>query len=451
LSFDWRVFCAAVLTTMITLVAATSLPVGRFTRASLAGELIAGPTATASVSSQRVRQSLLALHVTATIIVLVAAGLFVRAVAHGFGAGPGFDADRTAFVTVRLSSPKLPTMTDASAAQALMAAFDARAGRLRSAIGALPGVELVTDGLPHIGPLAANMTLSPQVLDTADRSHELTLGTLAGTPNGLSALGVPIVAGRGLTAADAGVTPTPVVITAALARMLWPQDNPLGQGMSVRGGRNGIQGEIVGVARDFAVGSLTRPAAGAIVRLRPMGFGAEPRFVIRAANIDTVVEPIRKTVLQVEPEARLVEVTTGRALVAAELGRQRLGAWFFTGFGLTALLLGVGGVFGLVAYLAESRQREFGVRLALGATPRDLVRLGVTAGLVPVSIGVAAGLVAAALVARVFTSWLVGLSALDPATYATVAVVMLGCAGLAGLGAAWRLRRTMPSDSLRTT
>jgi ABC-type antimicrobial peptide transport system permease subunit len=128
-----------------------------------------------------------------------------------------------------------------------------------------------------------------------------------------------------------------------------------------------------------------------------------------------------------------------------------LGAWFFTGFGLTALLLGVGGVFGLVAYLAESRQREFGVRLALGATPRDLVRHGVTAGLVPVSIGVAAGLVAAALMARVFTSWLVGLSALDPATYATVALVMLGCAGLAGLSAAWRLRRTMPSDSLRTT
>jgi predicted lysophospholipase L1 biosynthesis ABC-type transport system permease subunit len=221
--------------------------------------------------------------------------------------------------------------------------------------------------------------------------------------------------------------------------------------MSVRGGRNGIQGEIVGVARDFAVGSLTRPAAGAIVRLRPMGFGAAPRFVIRAANIDAMVEPIRKTVLQVEPEARLVEVTAGRALVAAELGRQRLGAWFFTGFGLTALLLGVGGVFGLVAYLAESRRREFGVRLALGATPRDLVRHGVTAGLVPVSIGVAAGLVAAALVARVFTSWLVGLSALDPATYATVALVMLGCAGLAGLSAAWRLRRTMPSDSLRTT
>jgi putative ABC transport system permease protein len=448
LSFDWRVFCAAVLTTMITLVAAASLPVGRFTRASLAGELLAGPAATASVSSQRMRQSLLALHVTATIIVLVAAGLFVRAVAHGFGEGPGFDADRTAFLTVRL---KGPTMAEFSSAQEMMASLDARASRLQSAIEALPGVERVAGALPHIGPVAANMTLQPQVIETPRQTHELTLGTLAATtPDVLSTLGVPIVAGHGVTAADVTVTPSPVVVTATLAQMLWPDENPLGQVMTIRG-RNGCRCQVVGVARDFAFGSLTRPAAGVIVRMRSIGFGAEPRFVVRAANADTLVESIRKVVLQVEPDARLVEVTTGRGIVATELGRQRLGAWFFTGFGLTALLLGVGGVFGLVAYLAESRQREFGVRLALGATPRDLMRHGIAAGLVPVSIGVAAGLIAAALVARVFTSLLIGLSALDPVTYVTVAVVMLGCAGLAGLSAAWRLRRTMPSDSLRTT
>ena len=132
------------------------------------------------------------------------------------------------------------------------------------------------------------------------------------------------------------------------------------------------------------------------------------------------------------------------------MGRQRLGAWFFSGFGLTALLLGVGGVFGLVAYLAESRYREFGVRLALGATPRDLVRHGLAAALAPVTLGAAAGLVFAALVARLFTSLLTGLSALDPLTYAGVAVTMLGCAALAGLGAAWRLRRVVPVDALRT-
>lgn len=133
-----------------------------------------------------------------------------------------------------------------------------------------------------------------------------------------------------------------------------------------------------------------------------------------------------------------------------DIGRQRLGAWFFSGFGLTALLLGVTGVFGLVAYLAESRQREFGVRVALGATPRDVVWRGVTAALVPVSLGVAAGLAFAALVSRLFTSLLIGLATLDVFTYIAVATIMLGCAACAALGAAWRLRRVAPADALRT-
>jgi ABC-type antimicrobial peptide transport system permease subunit len=150
------------------------------------------------------------------------------------------------------------------------------------------------------------------------------------------------------------------------------------------------------------------------------------------------------------PNATLLKIETGREIVARDLGRQRLGAWFFSGFGLAALVLGVGGVFGLVAYMAESRRREFAVRLALGATQRDLVLHGLHAALVPVAFGVIFGLIVAALVARMFTSLLTGLSALDPLTYATVAMTMLGCAALAGLGAAWRLRRMMPTDALRT-
>jgi hypothetical protein len=105
LSIDWRVLGAAVAATLLTLVAAACLPVSRFTRASLAGDLLAGPAATSSAASQRIRQMLLALHVSATIIVLIAAGLFVRAVIHGFGNAAGFDFERTAFVTVQVNSP----------------------------------------------------------------------------------------------------------------------------------------------------------------------------------------------------------------------------------------------------------------------------------------------------------------------------------------------------------
>jgi len=112
-------------------------------------------------------------------------------------------------------------------------------------------------------------------------------------------------------------------------------------------------------------------------------------------------------------------------------------------------VLGAGGVFGLVAYLAESRPREFGVRLALGATERDLVWRGLAAGLAPVATGTAIGLLAAALVARLSLSMLPGLSALDSPTYAAVAVLMILCATGSGLVAAWRLRRLSPAEALR--
>jgi ABC-type antimicrobial peptide transport system permease subunit len=150
------------------------------------------------------------------------------------------------------------------------------------------------------------------------------------------------------------------------------------------------------------------------------------------------------------PDVASVQVQTGRDVVAQDLGQQRVGAWFFSGFGLVALILGVGSVFGLVAYLAESRQREFGVRLALGATASRLMTHGLGAALVPVAVGVVIGLGLSALVAQLFTSALVGVGALDPWAYSAIAVAMLGGAALAALMAAWRLRRIAPIDALRS-
>jgi hypothetical protein len=268
-------------------------------------------------------------------------------------------------------------------------------------------------------------------------------------PELLRSLGVPILAGRGLTEADESTPANPPagVITASLARLLWPDASPIGHivSLTARGGR----AEIVGIASDFAFGSMSSPAAGVVVIARSGMFGPQPQFVIHGANADALVEPIRRAAAQAIPGTTWMKIATGRQVVARDIGRQRLGAWFFSGFGLTALMLGVGGVFGLVAYLAEARRREFGVRLALGATPRDLVRHGLTAALTPVAFGVGAGLVLAMLLGRLFTSLLTGLSALDPLTYATVAVTMLTCATLAGFGAAWRLRRLVPIDALR--
>jgi predicted permease len=452
LSMDWRVFAVAVGTTVLTLVVAAWLPVSRFTRARLAGELIAGPATTASASSHRMRQVLLSLHVSATIVVLIAAGLFVRAVVHGFGTAPGFDADHMVFVNMSIRGPAPAAF---QSPQAWLAAAAERNARLQDALRALPGVDAVAVGGSPIMTQSASPLVGPRVVEAGGESHELRIGAPFEGPDWLATLGVPILAGRGLTSDDEGMRPAPAVVTASLARRLWPDADPLGQILSMGGGRGGGQSQVIviGIARDFVFGSLSQPATGVIVTLRQgisAAAGSTARFAIRGRSPESMTGSIQRLVKDTVPNATLLKIETGREIVARDLGRQRLGAWFFSGFGLAALVLGVGGVFGLVAYMAESRRREFAVRLALGATQRDLVLHGLHAALVPVAFGVIFGLIVAALVARMFTSLLTGLSALDPLTYATVAMTMLGCAALAGLGAAWRLRRMMPTDALRT-
>ena len=442
LSMDWRVLGVAVATTVLTLLVAAWLPVSRFTRGRLARDLVSGPSPTPSPASQRVRQGLLALHVTATVVVLIAAGLFVRVVVHGFGAAPGFDVDHTLFLRVELWSPMDPPMAN------FREAARRGADRVKDALRSVAGVDDVAQGMRPISPEATRILTRPIVVRTEHAERKLALGSLDGTPNLLSTLGVPIVAGRALTPVDATAQPVPAVMTASLARMLWPTGDPLGQIVRPvwRGGRL----LIVGIARDFVYGSLTTPAAGVVVTPRGGGGGIFAEFVVRASHPDAVVKPILAALKASMPEAPQATLVTGRDVMASDLGRQRLGAWFFSGFGLVALLLGVLGVFGLVAYLAESRQHEFGIRLALGATSRDLVGQGLRAAVIPVSVGLAAGLVCAAWIARLFTSLLTGLSALDPLTYGAVAITMLACAAMAGLGGAWRLRRMAPLDALRT-
>ena len=446
LSLDWRVLGAALGATFLTCAVSGWLPLSRFTRGRLAGELLAGPAPTASAASQRLRQLLLGAQVCATVIVLASAALFVRAVLYGFGPAAGFDVDHTLFVQVEVASGFSATDYATTGWPAMLAQ---RRARIRETLQQLPGVEGIVSGRSPIGPEFAASLQRPMSIELDSRQQELRVGRVntAGA-EWLSTLGVPILAGRGLTTADGTTKPMPTVVTASLAQRLWPGENPLGQVIN-RPSRTGPL-LVVGVAADFVFGSLLRPATGVLMTAWNLDPGPVGYWALRAAHPDAIASGVTKAVKAAVPDAASIQVLTGRDIVAQDLGRERAGAWFFSGFGLVALVLGVGSVFGLVAYLAESRRREFGVRLALGATASRLVRHGVRAAMVPVTIGVAIGLLLAAFVAQLFTSVLVGVEGLDPLAYAVIAVTMIGGATLAAVGAAWRLRRIAPMDALRT-
>jgi predicted permease len=434
LSIDWRVCAVSCAATLATLVIAAVLPISRATRPRLASELV-GNNWSATLASQRVRQALLALQVCATIVVLVSAGLFVRAVVYGFGGGPGFDVDRTVFVSIQERVPGWSPGTGYRPDLNVQ-----RIARLREALRQIPGVQEVADGVAPIGP-ASRFVIKK--LNAQDREYQLSAAQLRGSPELLSTLGVPILRGRSLTQTDVDVRPYPAVITQSLARRLWPESDPLGQPLRAPVSRYGPF-VVVGIARDLPFGSLTDPGDGAVITAQPNLNGMTSFFVVRTEQPSMVAASISRTI-----KAQVVTATTGREVVARDIGRQRLGAWFFTGFGLAALLLGVGGAFGLVAYLAESQRKEFGVRVALGATLGHLVRRGLAAALFPVSAGVVSGLFFAGMASRLFTSLLAGIGALDFVTYVSVAAITLGCTTIAALAASWRLRRTSPADALR--
>jgi putative ABC transport system permease protein len=448
LAIDWRVVLAGVLITLLTLAIAALMPVARFTRPDLARGLVT-TTSTGTAASQRVRRLLLAVHVAATMVLLVAAGLFVRTVIYGFTQGPGFDADRTLFIRLQTSAPYTSPARDLRAAfgtiDALSAERLAAEHRLVESLQTLPGIEIVAMGAAPLDPDLARQMLNPQKVTVGSDIHELRFVGTSVDPNYLNALGVPILAGRAFTDADAEAQP--VIVTASLARLIWPAGDPIGQVVEL-----GSKRTVIGVIPDVAFGSFSLPHSSALLSPTTLDRHARSHdlaLTIRTSQPDTQIEPVRGVIAGAFPDAPYVDLATGRQVIARDLGRERLGAWFFSGFGLVALALGIGGVFGLVAYLAESRRREFGVRIALGATPRDLLRQAVGVGLGPVILGGVTGLMSASLLVRFAASFLVGVSHLDPLTYAGAAVLMTGCAALAGLVAAWRVRRLSPMDALR--
>jgi hypothetical protein len=308
----------------------------------------------------------------------------------------------------------------------------------------IPGVAGVAEG---ISPLGAEARVgSPKTIRLGDRQQQLLIGRLSGGPALLSTLGVPLIAGRHLTAADASGLPVPVVITQSLAEAIWREPvRALGEVFSIAEGRAGPF-QVVGISGNLAFGSLTDTNSGVVVTAQGGTSAVVSNFALRTDHPEIVAETVRRTV-----RGQVVRVSTGAEVVTRDLGRQRLGAFFLSGFGFVALILGVGGAFGLVSYLAASQRREFAIRLSLGASPGNLVWTAMNAAVGPVLIGIVLGTMASAAIAQLFSSLLVGVATVDIATYSTVAVMFTSAAVLATLLAAWNLRRVNAADGVRAS
>jgi len=379
--------------------------------------------------------------VALAVILLVGAGLLIRSLIALNAIDTGFRAER--LLTMRVSLPALPESAGLAAAgpQTALAIAERMSG--------VPGVERVGVGstIPLTGGSATSYVAEGQPPTTAEDRPRTYRHTVM--PGYFDSLGVALAAGRDFTAAEVQQeTPATVIVSESLARRFWPDQGAIGRRIKV-GGSDSTDPwlTIVGVVGDVKWRGLPRnPTADPDIfqPFRPQS--REFALLVRmGVPTETAIDAVRSAIRSVEPQATLFSVEAMEDRVAERMARPRFVSWLMGVFAGLALLLSAIGIYGVLSQNVARRTQEIGVRMALGASAGEILRLMLRRGLALVAVGLAIGAAAALTMTRLLQTLLFGVSRTDPATFAGVAVML----GVVALVATWiPARRAMRVDPL---
>ena len=432
-----QVLVYAVAATLVSALLFGLAPALRLAGAGESGALKEGSRSVAGSPHQRLRRALVAAEVSLAFVLVVSSGLLLRSFVSMVDTKPGFQPGGALTMSIELP----PARYDTNAA----ADFYRRAAER---IRALPGVRdsAFSSDLPWTG-YDENTSFSILSRQDSDREgpearyHFITHGYTKAT-------GTPLIAGRELTQSDGAGAPLVVLVNEAAATKYWTTAQAaVGARLNLWGAERTIAG-VVGDVRDMPWHDRAVPA---LYFPQPQTWYPQPMFLIARSDVEpaSIVDPIRRAVREIDPELPLANVRSLDAVAGAAIATRRLTLWLVATFGLTALLLAVVGVYGVMAQAVGQRTREFGVRQALGATRGDIMRLVFSSGATMTIAGLLIGVALAAGSMRLLVSLLYGVSPLDPVTFTAVAVILAAAA----LGAAYlparRAARISAATALR--
>jgi putative ABC transport system permease protein len=384
--------------------------------------------------------ALVALEVALAILLVVSAGLMLRTLRNLYDVDPGFQADGV--LTLRPT----PSQSGFPDTQSFLRFYDDVLERVRS----LPGVSSAA-GIQLLPSTTSNWAFPLYIEDhtvppgATPPSHNYRIVT----PGYFETMRIPLMEGRSFTAADRGETKV-VIVNRAFATRYWPGDDAVGKRIRVfmpSGEAHAVIG-VVGDVRQFALHRSPEPEI--YVPNHQWTWQASLSLVVRAENGDAanLASAIRDVVWSLDRDTPISQMEPLGNVVGRSAATARFVALLLTAFGALALVLGAVGVYGVTAFTVARRLPEFGVRVALGARPRDVVTSAVSSGIVPVVIGIALGWAGALASTRLLRNLLYEVSPTDPVTFAAV----IGLLGMVGLGAllvpAWRATRVDPISVL---
>jgi predicted permease len=405
----------------------------------------------ASGARHRTQSVFVIVEMAMALVLLVGAGLMIRSLAALWGVNPGFDPHNVlAFDFSWTSDPKIT-------ADQLRAKHRESIRQLQAVPG-LEAISIMGGSLPMTGDSEVPFWLEGQPKPTNDNDMAFALFYLV-TPGYHEAMRIPLERGRLLNERDDEHAPAVALIDARFARKYFPNQDPVGKHLNV--GLLDIQPEIVGVVghvEHWGLGSTEHQSLQAQLYLPvwqvPDRFwpllanGSE--YVARTAGVPLgIVSAIRQAAQKIDGSTVVYAVRPMQEIVANSISRQRFTMLLLSVFSALALVLSAVGIYGVISYLAGQRTHEIGVRIALGASSKDVLRMVLAQGMRITLIGVGIGIAAALGLTRLITKLIYGVGATDPVTFTGVAILLIGVALLACYVPARRAMRVDPIIALR--
>lgn len=434
---DFRVLAFAAAISLVTGLAIGVLPAVASGRGELHDDLREGAGATSGRG--RARHALVVAQSALATLLLIGAALLVQSFARVLHQDPGFAVEHALSVRMELPARKYPTPEK-------RAQF---ARDLVARVAALPGVRAagVTGGLPmgdHTSVGDFQIVGRPPLAEDEQPFAEKRMVT----SGYFSAMQIPVLEGR--IFGDNEPTRV-VVVNETLAKKIFPGQDPIGQRIDAGFFHTkDTDATIIGVVADVKQHDLSQPARMEIDFPYDQVAWAGLDMVVRATgDPKALTSLIKSAVLEVDPQQPVAKMPTMTELLAASVGTRRLSATLLGGFSLAALLLAALGIYGVVSYGVVLREREIGVRMALGAARGEVLSMVLREGVRLSLFGVATGGVVALVATRFLRSFLFGISATDPLTYLVVGAALLSVAALASFLPARRATHVDPASALR--
>jgi putative ABC transport system permease protein len=394
---------------------------------------------TASGGSARARQAMVIAEVAVALLLVTGAGLLIRSFVNLAHVNPGFDSHGVMTFPVSLPTTKYATLPQ-------------RAEFFRQAlekIKTIPSVESagVVSYMPMTG-AARYVFFCPegQVCQGIGKDPLISMKQIS--EGYFAALGIPLLRGRVFTTADIDGAPQVAIINQTVAEKYFAGQDPIGK--TLQNSRDRIPLQIVGVVADAKITSLSAPKFEEMYRPHLQAPWMAMTFVVRSNSApQPLVAAVREQIQSIDPDLAVSGVQSLDHLVSDSVGQPRLLTALVGAFAAFALLLAAIGIYGVMAYSVSHRMREMGIRMALGAAPRDIVRLVVGQGMRLVLAGILIGFVASLWLTKFLASQLFGTQPKDPATFALVALGLALVALAACLIPARRAMRVDPMVALR--